>query len=331
MKIIPLNIITLLLLCSVPLLASNRGIITGTVIDANTKEPLAGVNVVVAETPFGASTGADGTYLIENLETGTYMLEFYYVGYVTSKKTDIIVSPVKPAVVNAELTEEIFESEQITVSAGFFVEENIAQPSITGLSREEIRRFPGGFEDVVRTVSTLPGIAINSSGGRNDLLVRGGGPSENLYIINNIEVPNINHFGTQGTGSGSLSFINLDFVDNVTFSSGGFGARYGDKMSSVLTLEMAEGRADRLGSKLLVSATQFGLNLEGPLTNRGNFIFSARQSYLDLIFKAAGFPFVPIYTDFNLIMNFDLSEREKLFVLGLGAIDRVERDQSSAA
>ena len=67
----------------------------------------------------------------------------------------------------------------------------------------------------MRTVSTLPGVAINSAGGRNDLLVRGGGPSENLYLINNIEVPNINHFGNQGNSSGSLSFVNLDFVKNV--------------------------------------------------------------------------------------------------------------------
>ena len=197
------------------------------------------------------------------------------------------------------------------------------------MSREEIRRFPGGFEDVVRTVSTLPGVAINASGGRNDLLVRGGGPSENLYIINNIEVPNINHFGTQGNSSGSLSFVNLDFVDNITFSTGGFKARYGDKMSSVLELKMTEGRNDRFGSKLLVSATQYGLNFEGPVTDRGNFIFSARQSYLDLIFKAAGLPFVPVYTDFNFLAHYDLSPRDKLFFLGLSAIDRVNRDQSS--
>ena len=307
----------------------DSGKIIGQVIDADTKQPLAGVNVVVEGTTLGAATDTDGYYSIERLEHDTYRLEFFYVGYKTIKRTDIVVSNNKPAIVNVQLSEDIFEGEQISVTAGYFVEETMPQPSVTSLSREEIRRFPGGFEDVARTVSTLPGVALNTSGGRNDLLVRGGGPSENLYIINNIEVPNINHFGTQGTGSGSLSFINLDFVDNVTFSTGGFNARYGDKMSSVLKLDMASGRTDKFGAKLLVSATQYGLNFEGPISGNGSYIFSARQSYLDLIFKAADLPFVPIYTDFNLLVNYDLSNRDKLFFIGLGAIDRVERDQSS--
>lgn len=328
--IITLFSIILIYSANTSVFAETTGVIQGTIVDAGTKEPLGGVNVVVEGTNRGTASGLSGDYRIGNLPAGTYRLEFYYVGYTTLKRTDIIVSPSKPAIVNVELMEQVFETDQITVTAGYFVEENMTQPSVTGLSREEIRRFPGGFEDVVRTVSTLPGIAINNTGGRNDLLVRGGGPSENLFVINNIEVPNINHFGTQGFTSGSLSFVNLDFVDNITFSAGGFGARYGDKMSSLLRLEMSEGRSDRIGGKLLVSATQYGLNLEGPVSENGNFIFSARQSYLDIIFRAAGLPFVPVYTDFNLILNYDLSERDKLFFIGLGAINRVERDQSNA-
>ncbi|MEJ2055276.1 MAG: TonB-dependent receptor [Calditrichaceae bacterium] len=324
--------LSLLLLIIVPaelLLAQNRGKIQGRVTDMSTKEPLAGVNVVVEGTSFGAATDNDGYYVIEGLQHDTYRLEFFYIGYKTIKRTDIIVTNNKPAVVNVQMTEDIFEGEQISVTAGYFVEETMPQPSVTNLSREEVRRFPGGFEDVVRTVSTLPGVAINQTGGRNDLLVRGGGPSENLYVINNIEVPNINHFGTQGTSSGSLSFINLDFVENVTFSAGGFGARYGDKMSSVLSLDMATGRMDHFGGKLLVSASQYGLNFEGPILDKGSFIFSARRSYLDLIFKAAGLAFVPVYTDFNLLVSYDFSPRDKLFLIGLGALDRVERDLSS--
>jgi hypothetical protein len=320
----------LLLFLNTSLLAQpSSGRIQGVVEDAVTKEELAGVNILVLDTQRGATTDLNGNFFIENLPPGTYRLQFEYIGYSSRKITDIIVSPNKPVTLKVLLTEELLESETITVSAGYFVEEMMAQPSILGLSREEIRRFPGGFEDVVRTVSTLPGVAINESGGRNDLLVRGGGPSENLFIINNIEIPNINHFGTQGSSSGSLSFINLDFVDNITFSTGGFSVRYGDKMSSTLTLDLARGRNDRIGSKLLVSATQFGANFEGPIGETRDFIFSARQSYLDLIFKAAGLPFVPVYTDFNFIMNYDLSSRDKLFVLGLAAIDRVDRDQSS--
>jgi len=309
--------------------AADVGIISGSVMDMQTKEPLIGVNILVLGTQQGSSTDLEGNFQISDVPLGTYSLEFSYIGYTTFYKTDVVVKPGKPVILKIELLAAAVEGEEITVTAGYFVEELMTQPSTLGLSREEIRRFPGGFEDVVRTVSTLPGVSINTSGGRNDLLVRGGGPSENLYIIENIEVPNINHFGTQGNSSGSLSFVNLDYVDNVFFSTGGFKARYGDKLSSVLELSLANGRTDRFGGKVLISATQFGLNLEGPVSQSGNFIFSARKSYLDLIFKAAGLPFVPIYTDFNFSMQFDISPKDQLYLLGLSAIDRVDRDQST--
>jgi hypothetical protein len=316
-----------ILVVSLP--ASDTGIIRGKVIDSQTKEPLAGVNVFVLNSQRGTATDVDGNYSIPDLANGTYQLQFYYIGYMQQKVTDIIVSGSKPVRLDIELVEQLLQNDQIIVTAGYFVEEKMTQPGVIGLSKEEIRRFPGGFEDVVRTVSTLPGVAINTAGGRNDLLVRGGGPSENLFIINNIEVPNINHFGSQGSSSGSLSFIDLDFVDNVSFSSGGFPARYGDKMSSTLSLDMSHGRTDKLGTKLSISATQYGFNLQGPVAGHGDFIFSARRSYLDLIFKAANLPFVPVYTDFNFIFHYDLSPRDNLFILGLAALDRVDRDQSS--
>ena len=306
-----------------------RGSISGTVIDAQTKEPLIGVNVLVLDTQYGASTDIEGRYTIENVPVGAYRLRFDYIGYESILKTDVIVRSARAEVVNAELKQSLIEGEEVVVTAGYFVDEERVQPSTIGLSREEIRRFPGGFEDVVRTVSTLPGVAINNAGGRNDLLVRGGGPSENLFVINGIEVPNINHFGTQGTSSGSLSFVNLDFVEDVTFSTGGFGARYGDKMSSVLSLQMIEDHPGKFEPKVTVSATQYGADFETPLGANGNMIFSARKSYLDLIFKAAGLAFVPVYTDFNLIGHYDLSPKDKLFFISLSAINDVDRDMST--
>jgi hypothetical protein len=190
-------------------------------------------------------------------------------------------------------------------------------------SNEEIRRLPGGFEDVVRAVSILPGVA-QAQPGRNDLIVRGGAPSENLFVVDNLEVFNINHFGTQGASGGPLSFINLDFVRQTTFSSGGFGARYGDKLSSVLTIDLREGRRDRFGGKAVISATQFGVNLEGPLGGQGSMLVSARRSYLDFIFKAAKLPFVPEYWDFLVKANYTLGPSDRLSILGIGALDDVK-------
>jgi len=325
------TLILILLLCAIGIesYAETSGRVQGRIIDTRTKEPLAGVNVLIVGETLGASTDVDGYFLIEKCSIGTQRIEVSYIGYETRLITDIMVMSSKPATVSVELNESLFEVEAIVVSGGYFPEETQVQPSTIALNREEIRRFPGGFEDVVRTVSTLPGVTITGAGGRNDLLVRGGGPAENLFIVNNIEVPNINHFGTQGFSSGSISFVNLDYVDNVSFSTGGFTAQYGEKMFSVLELGLSEGRTDRIGIKTLISATQFGFNSEGPFGDNGNFIFSARKSYLDLIFKAAGLPFVPVYNDINLLANFQPSSRDRISIIGLAALDYVERDQSS--
>jgi hypothetical protein len=320
-------LLSLLLTTNLP--AQSTGSLYGTVISADNKEPLVAANIVILDTQLGTSTDQVGKYRIDNIPVGTYRLRFDYIGFQPVFKTDVVIKSANPAVVNVEMEERILEGEEVRVTAGYFVEEEGVQPSTIGLSREEIRRFPGGFEDVVRTVSTLPGVAINSAGGRNDLLVRGGGPSENLYVINNIQVPNINHFGTQGNSSGSLSFVNLDFVDDVKFSTGGFAARYGDKMSSVLSLTMLEKNPDSFESKLTLSATQYGLDFETPVTENGSLIISARKSYLDLIFKAANLPFIPVYTDYNVLFHYDLSPNDKLFLLGLSAVNNVDRDQST--
>jgi hypothetical protein len=329
MKIRFIYLALLLISTHLTALAKDSGTIAGRVLDSRSKEPLIGANVIVLDTQFGAASDLNGNFKIDRVPVGTYRLRINLIGYKPALRTDVVVIAARPVFVNVELEPTFLEGEQVNVSAGYFVEEEKIQASTIGLSREEIRRFPGGFEDVVRTVSTLPGVAINSGGGRNDLLVRGGGPSENLYSIENIEVPNINHFGTQGTSSGSLSFVNLDFVQDIAFSTGGFGAQYGDKMSSVLSLDIIDEPPNNFESKWTVSATQYGFNFRTPLTKKGSVIFSARKSYLDLIFKAAGLPFVPVYTDFNILGHFEISPRDHIFILGLSAIDEIDRDISS--
>ncbi len=305
------------------------GSITGRVVETATKEPLAGVNVLVVGTSFGDVSDAKGEFAIGRLPVGTYRLQFSYIGHRILTKADVVVMSSKPTYVAAELENESLQGEEVVVTADYFGGATRRQTSTVDLSREEIRRFPGGFEDVVRTVATLPGVAITTSGGRNDLLVRGGSPSENLFIINGLEVPNINHFATQGSSGGALSFVNLDFVDQVDFSAGGFPARYGDKLSSVLSLSLREGRRDRFGGKAIVSATQYGANVEGPLGGGGSFIASVRRSYLDLIFKAAGFAFVPVYTDLNVAATWNPNPRDRWTFIGLGAIDEVDRNTTT--
>ena len=316
-------LLILSLLSSLILAQDEKGSIYGKVADAVSNQPLPGVNIILMGTNYGAATDVDGKFEIKEIPVNSYQVKASIVGYASEIKTDIIVRSSKPVQADFNLTEEAIQLQNVTVNAGYFSKAPTDIISIRNFGYEEIRRTPGGFEDVVRALSVLPGVA-QADPGRNDLIVRGGAPSENLYILDGIEIPNINHFGTQGASGGPLSFINLDYVKETSFSTGGFSSEYGDKLSSVLKINLRNGREDRLGGKATISASQFGLNLEGPLGNNNNFIFSARRSYLDFIFKAAGFGFVPEYYDLISKVNFKLDNFSNISFLFVGAFDNVK-------
>jgi hypothetical protein len=233
-----------------------EGTISGYVIDNHTKANLQGANIYLIGTKLGTSTDSLGKFVITNVPAGSYSIRASLLGFNDVIKTDIFVSPVKPVELNIDLVESTFNFGEVEVTAQYFQKSPDVPVSTQVQSYEEIRRLPGGFEDVIRAVSILPGVA-QVQAGRNDLIVRGGAPSENLYVIDNIEVPNINHFGTQGASGGPLSYVNLDFVNATSFSSGGFGVRYGDKISSVLSIDLRDGRKDGFGGKATIAATQF--------------------------------------------------------------------------
>ncbi len=310
-------------------LQGETGVITGVIVNHATGEPLPSANIRIVGTQFGAATDTDGRFTVRQLPVGTYEAKISLVGYEPVIISDVVVASGRSVELAIELTQTSVDLEAVEVTASYFRRDSDSPVSVQRLSNEEIRRAPGGFEDVVRAVSVLPGVA-QAQPGRNDLVVRGGAPSENLYVVDNVEVPNINHYGTQGSGGGPLSYIDLDFVRETSFSTGGFGVRYGDRLSSVLTIDLKDGRKDRIGGKATISATQFGLNVQGPIADGGTFVVSARRSYLDLIFKAAGFSFVPEYYDFLGRATYTPDKSNSLRFLFIGAIDDVNFLNSSA-
>ncbi|AFH48044.1 TonB-dependent receptor plug [Ignavibacterium album JCM 16511] len=319
-----IKIYLVIFLSSSNIFAQNgSGEIVGSVIDAVTKQPLIGANVIILGTNFGAATDINGKYSIKNVPAEMYQLRASVIGYINRVKTDVMVQPGKQTQVDFELSPQAIEIENVVVTADYFGKNILEPTSVRNFSYEELRRSPGGFEDVIRALSVLPGVA-QADAGRNDLIVRGGAPSENLYLVDGIEVPNINHFGTQGATGGPLSYINLDFVKETSFSTGGFPVLYGDKLSSVLKINLRNGRTDRIGGKATISASQFGLNAEGPLFNdKSSFIFSARRSYLDFIFKSAGFSFVPEYYDVLTKADYKLDNINSFSFLFVSAFDNV--------
>lgn len=258
-----------------------------------------------------------------NVPTGVYSVRISSIGYETYIASDVTITSGRPTMLEIELAERVLMLDAAEVTASFFSNTIEASTSTQSFNFEEIRRAPGVQEDVLRATALLPGVNVTAAG-RNDLIVRGGAPYENLFIVDNIEVPNINHFGSQGSTGGPLSIINLDFVRNVEFSAGGFPAKFGDKTSSLTHIKLRNGNESKFGGKATISASQFGLNLEGPVTEKGSFWFSARRSYLDFLFNAAGFSFIPEYWDFQGKFNYRLNQNNSLTFLAISAINTVK-------
>jgi hypothetical protein len=173
-------------------------------------------------------------------------------------------------------------------------------------------------------MAALPSIAkVNDQ--LNSLIVRGGTPTENGFYVDNIEIPNINHYPLQGSSGGPIGLINVDFIEDVDFSAGGFSVLYGDRLSSIMDLKFREGNREQFDGQLDMNFAGLGVGLEGPLPDhKGSYLFSARRSYLDLLVKAIGTGVAPRYSDYQGKITLDLSPKNKISVLGIVGVDYIE-------
>jgi hypothetical protein len=279
--------------------------------------------VELVETGVTVQTDSLGRFEISETPVGVYQLRVRALGFQPIVRANTVVGSGKPLNVRIELAPLAVQLEGISVRPSFFQQRAEYTTSTRSIGADETRRAPGAQEDVIRTVALLPGVGV-TSGGRNDLVVRGGAPYENLFLVDGIEVPNINHFGSQGSTGGPLSLINVDFVQRTDFSAGGFSAKYGDRTASLTSITLREGETERLAGEVNLSGTGFGAILEGPVGQSTSFLFSARRSYLDLLFKAAGFSFIPAYVDLQLKTNTRIDENNSVSFVGIGAINTVE-------
>ena len=305
--------------------------LTGRVVDAVTQEPLPGANVAVlgeGDTLLaGAAAGTDGRFALDDVAPGTYRVRASFVGYDTRVLTDVVVQGSRATFVLFELREATL-GDEVVVTAGFFEDEPDAPVSVTALGPEEIRRTPGGQNDISRSLLSLPGVSSGVDN-RNDLLVRGGGPSENAYIVDGIEIPQINHFATQGASGGALGLLNVDFIREATFYTGGFPVRYGDAASSVLVVDNRPGSPETLAGDFTIGATEAALSLDGSSGPDFNWTFSARRSYLQLLFQALDLPIRPAYWDFQNRTEWTPTDADRLVFFGLWAVDDFDIVQPS--
>jgi len=302
------------------------GVITGLVRDKNTQEVLIGVTVQLEGKNIGAISDAEGRYRI-TAPVGSYNLKASFVGYRPETKFNLNLTSGNAQTINFDLSpdEQTLAEVSVRTQRATAAVTTLETPnSIQRLSTEEIRSNPGGNFDMSRVIQSLPGVGGTggtAGGFRNDIIIRGGAPNENVYYLDGIEIPVINHFATQGSAGGPTGILNVSFIEDVTLSSSSFDARYDNALASVFQFKQREGNPDRFQGNVRLSGTELAGTLEGPLSDRTTFIASARRSYLQLLFSALDLPIRPSYWDFQYKVTHKLNAKTTLTAIGVGAID----------
>ncbi|MFT5834736.1 MAG: hypothetical protein ACI97N_002376 [Cognaticolwellia sp.] len=300
---------------------AQSGIIKGRVYNSINNESIMFANLIIEGSSTGVVSDLDGKYEITDLEPGTYNLKASYLGFTDVTIYEIEVTNSKPAVADIPMSENAEQLEEVVVRASPFNKTEESPVSLRTVGVAEIQRNPGGNRDISRVIQSLPGVTTTASF-RNDLLIRGGGPNENRFYLDDVEVPVINHFATQGASGGPNGMINVDFIREVDFYSGAFPANRGNSLSSIFNFKQKDGRDDRIGFRGTVGASDLALTLEGPIGDKTTFLVSARRSYLEFLFGLLELPFLPGYWDFQAKVKYKPDNKNEFTFIGLGAIDR---------
>ena len=309
------------------IVAQGEGSILGKIIDNKTREVIPFVNVLVYDTSIGVASDENGNFEISNIPLGYNKLQVSFTGYETLISDEYLVTNDNAPFITIELKENSTALNEVEVKASLFKKSLESPLSLQSLGVAEIEKNPGGNRDILKVIQSFPGVASNP-GFRNDIIIRGGATSENKFYLDGIEVPVINHFQTQGATGGPVGIMNADLIRKVDFYSSAFPANRGNTLSSVIEFTQKRGNPTELNTRVTLGTSDTGVTLDGPLSNNTTFMFSARQSYLQLLFKLIKLPFLPTYNDFQLNVKSQLSKNSELSIIALGAIDNFELNES---
>ena len=299
---------------------SQVGIVRGKVVSASSNVGLPLVKIQLLDQQIGAISSEDGSYEIKGIAPGVYSFKASSPGFKDQIINEITVTNARSIDLDFFLEVIVIEQKEVTIRANRF-QRNVESPlSLKSLNATEIERLPGANRDVSKVIAALPGVASRATF-RNDIIIRGGSPGENKFYLDGIEVPNINHFATQGSSGGPVGLLNVNFIREVDFYSGAFPANRANGLSSVISFKQKDGNKDGLITNFALGSSDAALTFDGPIGKKVNFIFSARRSYLQFLFAALKLPILPTYNDFQYKVNVKLNDKNKISFIGLGAID----------
>lgn len=311
-------------------MAQSTGVVGGSAIDKVTQKPVMGASVQVMGTSIAVLTDSLGQFRLSGIRVGTYRVEISALGYLKKTLFNVPVTSGNENNFVVELEPQATTLQGVTVVSASRKSARAATLetplSVQRLTTEEIKSNPGGNFDISRVIQVLPGVGGTGGsalGFRNDIIIRGGAPNENVYFLDGIEIPVINHFSTQGSAGGPAGILNVSFLEDVKLSSSAFDARYGNALSSVFEFRQKRGNERGLQGNVRLSATELATTLEGPLSKDGRttFLASARRSYLQLLFQLIDLPIRPNFWDFQYKVTHRIDKKTTLTFLGVGAID----------
>jgi hypothetical protein len=320
MKFINKILLSLAVMVIAGKLYGQQGIIQGRVFNANNNEPIPFASVAIFGTTIGSTSDLDGNFLFTGLEPGYVELRVSSIGFETYVSEEIQVTNAKKVFLEVPLVEANVELEEVVIRASPFRKVEETPVSLQRISIKEIEKSPGGNRDISKVIQSYPGVA-STPAQRNDVIVRGGGPSENTFYLDGIEIPNINHFATQGASGGPVGIINADFLREVNLYTGAFPANKSNALSSVIDLYQVDGNQDKLNFRGSIGASDLALTLNGPLGENTTYVISYRRSYLQLLFQLLELPFLPKYNDYQFKVKTRLNPKNELTLVSIGSYD----------
>ncbi|HEY9122733.1 MAG TPA: TonB-dependent receptor [Bacteroidales bacterium] len=298
----------------------SNGVVQGTVYDASNNMPIEFASVAIYGTNFGSITDDKGNFTFNNVPPGFIEIRVTALGFEPYISEQLRVTNAGKTFVEVKMVEATQQIEEVVVKASPFRRDKESPVSLRNIGLKEIEKSPGGNRDISRVIQSFPGVA-STPNYRNDVVVRGGGASENRFYLDGIEIPNLNHFATQGSSGGAVGIINADLIREVSFYSGAFPADKGNALSSILDIKQIEGNSEKVKVKSGIGASDFALTLDGPIGENTNFILSARRSYLQFLFSVLELPFLPIYNDYQIKVKTRLDNKNELTFMSIGAYD----------
>jgi outer membrane receptor for ferrienterochelin and colicin len=320
------NIFIIIILTFSAYAQAQVGVIKGRIYDATNNEPIPFSNIFIEGTDMGSTSDYDGNFIITNVKPDFYRLTAKSLGYETKMSEEFQVLSGKTVFVDLPMRESAVALEEVVIQASIFERDDEAPVSLRRIGISEIENSPGANRDIAKVIQNLPGVAAVPSANRNDLLIRGGASNEAKFYLDGIEIPNINHFATQGATGGTNGILNADFLREVNFYSSAFPASKANALSAVFEFKQIEGNKDRPKFRGTLGASELSLTSDGPIGDNTTYIFSVRRSYLQLLFKAIGLPFLPTFNDYQMKVKTRINDKNQLTLVSVGALDNNRLD-----